>query len=231
MRETKSIRQWPVEDRPREKLIQFGVENLSNTELVAILLGSGTKDQSALELAKCVVQTCGGLCVMGRMTSGALSKLKGIGPAKSASLIAAFQLGARYSSAVQEEDIPVIRSPEDASRVFGARIRDLNHEVCKVILLNQANHAYMDFNISVGSLNASIVHPREVFKPAIDHLAAAIILMHNHPSGELIPSRQDIDVTEKIVETGRIIDIQLLDHIIVSRKGFVSLKQEGYIQN
>jgi len=228
--ETKtSIREWPADDRPREKLIRYGADALSNAELLAILMRSGYRDMSALSLGRHLLRSCGGIENMGRMTAGALSRQKGIGPAKAAGLVAAFQLGARYSEAVTIQIMPVVRGPKVISDIYGERLRLLTHEVCKVILMDQSNHAFKDFDISAGSLNSSVVHPREVFKPAIDHLAAAIILMHNHPSGELIPSREDVLITQKIRESGNIIGISLLDHIIVSRKGYLSMKEKGYI--
>jgi DNA repair protein RadC len=231
MRVTKTtMKQWPEDDRPREKLILRGAENLSHAELLAILLRAGTTRSSALDIAKQLLSDCNGLLQLGTMTTGALSKHHGVGPAKAATLSAAFQLGARFHEALQTNATPVINGPESAANAYGERMRLMNKEVCKVILLNRAHRAYRDINISVGSISASIVHPREVFKPAIDHLASAIILMHNHPSGELKPSKQDIEITRIIRQAGDILDIPLLDHIIIGHSGYLSLREQKYLE-
>jgi DNA repair protein RadC len=225
-----TMKHWPADDRPREKCIQQGAETLSNAELLAILLRSGTSRSSALDISKQLLADHGGLMQLGMMTTGALSKHHGMGPAKATTLAAAFQLGARFHEALQSNDTPVITGPESVANAYGDRMRLLRKEVCKVVLLNRAHRAYRDINISIGSISASIVHPREVFKPAIDHLASAIILMHNHPSGELKASRQDIDITKTIHQAGDILDIPLLDHVIIGHSGYLSLREEGYLE-
>jgi len=225
-----TIKQWPVDDRPREKCIQQGAETLSHAELLAILIRSGTKRSSALDIAKQLLAENDGLLQLGMMTTGALSKYHGVGPAKATTLTAAFQLGARFHEVLQTNEIPVITGPESIANAYGERMRLLQKEVCKVILLNRAHRAYRDINISIGSISASIVHPREVFKPAIDHLASAIILMHNHPSGELKASRQDIEITKTIYQAGEILDIPLLDHIIIGHSGYLSLREQGHME-
>ena len=231
MKATKTtMKQWPVDDRPREKCIQQGVETLSHAELLAILLRSGTKRSSALDIAKQLLEENDGLLQLGMMTTGALSKYHGVGPAKATTLTAAFQLGARFHEVLQTNENPVISGPESIANAYGERMRLMRKEVCKVILLNRAHRAYRDMNISVGSISASIVHPREVFKPAIDHLASAIILMHNHPSGELKASRQDIEITKIIYQAGEILDIPLLDHIIIGHSGYLSLREQGHME-
>jgi len=231
MRATKTtMKQWPADDRPREKCIQQGAETLSHAELLAILLRSGTRRYSALDIAKQLLSDNDGLLQLGMMTTGALSKYHGVGPAKATTLTAAFQLGARFHEVLQTNETPVITGPESVANAYGERMRLLQKEVCKVILLNRAHRAYRDMTISVGSISASIVHPREVFKPAIDHLASAIILMHNHPSGELKASRQDIEITKTIFQAGEILDIPLLDHVIIGHSGYLSLREQGYME-
>jgi len=225
-----TMKQWPVGDRPREKCIQQGAETLSHAELLAILLRSGTKRYSALDIAKQLLSDNNGLLQLGMMTTGALSKYHGVGPAKATTLTAAFQLGARFHEVLQTNETPVISGPESIANAYGERMRLMRKEVCKVILLNRAHRAYRDMNISIGSISASIVHPREVFKPAIDHLASAIILMHNHPSGELKASRQDIEITKIIYQAGKILDIPLLDHIIIGHSGYLSLREQGHME-
>ncbi|MEA3392124.1 MAG: DNA repair protein RadC [Candidatus Marinimicrobia bacterium] len=225
-----TIKQWPVDDRPREKCIQQGAETLSHAELLAILIRSGTKRSSALDIAKQLLAENDGLLQLGMMTTGALSKYHGMGPAKATTMAAAFQLGARFHEVLQTNETPVITGPESIANAYSERMRLLQKEVCKVILLNRAHRAYRDINISIGSISASIVHPREVFKPAIDHLASAIILMHNHPSGELKASRQDIEITKTIYQAGEILDIPLLDHIIIGHSGYLSLREQGHME-
>jgi len=225
-----TMKQWPAGDRPREKCIQQGAETLSHAELLAILLRSGTKRYSALDIAKQLLTDNDGLLQLGMMTTGALSKYHGVGPAKATTITAAFQLGARFHEVLQTNETPVITGPESIANAYGERMRLLQKEVCKVILLNRAHRAYRDINISIGSISASIVHPREVFKPAIDHLASAIILMHNHPSGELKASRQDIEITKTIYQAGEILDIPLLDHIIIGHSGYLSLREQGHME-
>ncbi len=231
MKATKTtMKQWPVDDRPREKCILHGAEALTHAELLAILLRSGTKRYSALGIAKQLLAENDGLLQLGMMTTAALSKYHGVGPAKATTLAAAFQLGARFHEVLQTKDTPVITGPESVANAYGERMRLMRKEVCKVILLNRAHRAYRDINVSIGSISASIVHPREVFKPAIDHLASAIILMHNHPSGELKASRQDIEITKTIHQAGEILDIPLLDHIIIGHSGYVSLREQGHME-
>jgi DNA repair protein RadC len=231
MGETKTtIKEWPEDERPREKLYSRGSDALSNAELLAILLRSGTAKQSALDIARQLLMEYKGLLQLGTMSTAALSKHYGVGPAKAATLSAAFQLGARFHESLQYNETPVITGPESAANAYGERLRLLSKETCKVILLNRAHRAFRDINISVGSISASIVHPREVFKPAIDHLASAILLMHNHPSGELKPSRQDIEITSSIRKAGEILDIPLLDHIIIGHSGYLSLREQGYME-
>ena len=231
MKATKTtMKQWPVDDRPRERCIQQGVETLSHAELLAILLRSGTKRSSALDIAKQLLEENDGLLQLGMMTTGALSKYHGVGPAKATTLKAAFQLGARFHEVLKTKETPVITGPESIANAYGERMRLLQKEVCKVILLNRAHRAYRDITISIGSISASIVHPREVFKQAIDHLASAIILMHNHPSGELKASRQDIEITKTIYQAGEILDIPLLDHIIIGHSGYLSLREQGHME-
>lgn len=225
-----TMKQWPEDDRPREKCIQQGAECLTHAELLAILLRSGTRNHSALDIAKQLLSENDGLLQLGMMTTGALSKYHGVGPAKATTLAAAFQLGARFHEVLQSKDTPIITGPESVANAYGERMRLMRKEVCKVVLLNRAHRAFRDINVSIGSISASIVHPREVYKPAIDHLASAIILMHNHPSGELKPSRQDIEITQTIQKAGMILDIPLLDHIIIGHSGYLSLKEQGHME-
>ncbi|MDD3806680.1 MAG: DNA repair protein RadC [Candidatus Marinimicrobia bacterium] len=217
-----SLHMWPTEDRPREKLEKYGADSLSDAELLAILLRSGTPSMNVVDLARKLLQENGGIAGLGRMSPRALQNVKGMGPAKVMTLIAAFQLGARFAATESINDCPQLTNPRNVAMRFGPALRLLNYEVFKVILLNSHNRIIRDIVISRGNLNASVVHPREIFKAAIDYLAAAIILIHNHPSGNPEPSREDIEITKKIVESGKIIGIPVLDHIIIADRDFTS---------
>lgn len=217
-----ALQAWPPEDRPREKLEKYGADSLSDTELVAILLRSGTATMNVVDLSRKILQENGGIAGLGRMSARSLQNIKGMGPAKVMTLIAAFQLGARFAATEAMNSQPQMTNPRSVALRFGPSLRLLNHEVFKVILLNSHNRIIRDLIISRGHLNASVVHPREIFKAAIDYLAAAVIIMHNHPSGNPEPSREDIEITRKIVESGKIIGIPVLDHIIIADRDFTS---------
>jgi DNA repair protein RadC len=222
---------WPEEDRPREKLEKYGADSLSDAELIAILIRSGTASLNVVDLSRKILNENGGISGLGRKTIRSLQNIKGMGPAKVATLIAAFQLGARFAASEALAEHPQMTNPRNVALRFGPSLRLLNHEVFKVILLNSHNRVIRDVLLSSGHLNASVVHPREIFKVAIDYLAAAVILMHNHPSGNPEPSREDIEITRKIVESGKIIGIPVLDHIIIADRDFTSLADRGLLGN
>ena len=229
MRVTKTtMKEWPADDRPREKCIQQGAETLSNAELLAILLRSGTSRYSALDISKQLLSDNGGLLQLGMMTTGALSKHHGMGPAKASTLTAAFQLGARFHEAMLSNDMPVITGPESVANAYGDRMRLLQKEVCKVILLNRAHRAFRDINVSVGSISASIVHPREVFKAALMESSASVIISHNHPSGDTTPSKEDLNITIRIGIALNCIGVTVHDHVIVG-DGYCSMESSGYL--
>jgi len=220
---------WPKEDRPREKLEKYGADSLSDAELIALLIRSGTPTLNAVDLSRKILQENGGIAGLGRMSAKSLQNIKGMGPAKVMTLIAAFQLGARFAATEAMNSKSQMTNPRNVAMRFGPPLRLLNYEVFKVILLNSHNRIIRDIVISRGHLNASVVHPREIFKAAIDYLAAAVILMHNHPSGNPEPSREDIEITRKIVESGKIIGIPVLDHIIIADRDFTSFADRKLI--
>lgn len=222
------IKDWPEGERPREKLLNHGPETLSDAELLAILIGSGIGKTTALDLGKNLLIEHRSLRGLARTSPSDLRKVRGIGRARSVELVAAFEL-ARRLQAEREERLATLRSPEDVASLFVPKLRDLKREVFYVILLNSANGLLKEVKISEGHLNASVVHPREVFKAAVDELAASVILVHNHPSGNPEPSAEDINVTKQIVEAGRVMSIEVLDHIIVAGNGFLSMAERGFV--
>jgi DNA repair protein RadC len=222
------LRQLPKEERPRERLLRHGPEALSNAELLAILLRTGTANESAVKLAGKVLAACGGLRHLTDMTVEQLTAIKGIGPAKALQLKAGIELGRRLSRS-RLDDAPQIRSPRDAAELVRDELRFLTKEHFIVLFLNTKNRVIGKETLSIGSLNASIVHPREVFRSAIQRNSASIICAHNHPSGDPTPSPEDIDVTRRLAEAGRLIGIELLDHIIIADQTHVSLKELGHV--
>jgi len=223
------ISSWPPEERPREKMSRYGAQNLSDAELLAILLRTGRRDLTALDLARSVLTEVGGLAQLGRMSTAGLQRIKGIGEAKAVTIAAAFRLGSRFLESNAAKTAVRVSSADDVFKHFGPSLKLLNHEVFKILLLNTNNAVIRDIVISSGHLNASVVHAREIFKAAVDHLAASVILIHNHPSGNPKPSSQDISVTEKICESGKIIGIPVLDHVIIADNSYFSFADSAMI--
>jgi DNA repair protein RadC len=222
------IRDVPHDDRPRERLLSDGPQSLSNQELLAILLRTGTKDYSVLELAQRLLTHFEGLRLLKDATIEEMTSIKGVGQAKAIQIIAALELGRRIHR-LQYEDRYIIRSPEDGAKYLMEDLRFLSQEHFVCLYLNTKNQVIHKKTVFIGSLNASIVHPREVYKEAIKRSAASIICAHNHPSGDPTPSREDIEVTRRLAECGRVIGIELLDHLIIGDKSYVSLKEKGYV--
>ena len=223
------IRDVPLSERPRERLIHEGREYLSNQELLAIILRTGSKQESVLQLAQRVLHHFDGMQLLKDATIEELIEIKGIGTAKAVEICAALELGRRISR-IQTEERYIIRSPEDVSRYVMEDMRFLTQEHFVCLYLNTKNHVIHRQTIFVGSLNASIVHPRVVFKEALRRSAASLIALHNHPSGDPSPSQEDINVTKRLHESGKVLGIQLLDHIIIGDRKFVSLKEKGYLE-
>jgi DNA repair protein RadC len=219
---------WPRDDRPREKLIRKGVHTLSDVELMALILRTGSGEQTAIDLARTLFARDRSLRRIGTRTPGELMRLRGIGPAKAVELLAAFELG-RRAQAEQEEARPLLRSPDDVAKRMIPLLRDRKTEVFYVLILDAKNALTIDIELSVGTLNASLVHPREVFKAAIDNSAASIIVVHNHPSGNPEPSTEDIEITRQLAEAGRIIGIPLHDHLIVAGEFYTSHAERGLL--
>lgn len=223
-----TIKDLPLDERPREKLLANGATVLSNAELLAILLRSGTKRDSALRLAEQLLINHGGISGLGGLAPQDLSKLKGIGNAKAVTIAAAVELGKRMSTTLGDRR-SIIRSPQDVANLMMPRLRYENKEKFVVVLLSTKNHVLAAPTVSVGTLNASLVHPRDLFREAIKYCAASVILVHNHPSGDPSPSQEDIALTGKLIEAGLLLDISVIDHVIIGDGKYVSLKEKEII--
>lgn len=228
MEENIIIKELPVNERPRERLLRYGPECLSNTELIAIILRTGHKKENILNLSSRIIKEAGGFNKLLSCTKEDFLKLKGIGEAKAAQLIALGEISKRFKSYKAGEEYK-ISSPKDAAFYVMEEMRCLEQEILKVVMLNVKNKVIFEKNVSIGSINSSIVHPREIFKEAILKNSASIIIFHNHPSGDPWPSKEDINVTIRIKESGKILGIQLLDHIIIGNRKFISLKEHNLL--
>ncbi|MDT8322937.1 MAG: DNA repair protein RadC [Bacteroidota bacterium] len=224
-----SMKQWPLQERPREKLLARGSEALSDAEILAILLNSGTGGRSAMDIARGLVQRYESLRMLARRPVSELCGIPGIGIARAVTLQAAFELGRRYAAAPDAVE-DVIGGPEDIASKYIPRLRDLQRERFMVLLLDNAGHIIKECVVSEGIVNASLVHPREVFHAAVTELASSVILLHNHPSGVREASREDHLVTRQLVEAGRLMDIPVHDHIIVCGNAYVSFAEEGWLE-
>jgi DNA repair protein RadC len=209
-------------------MLHGGANGLSDAELLALVLRTGGGGRTALDLARGLMGGERTLRDIGTMTAGELMRVRGIGAAKAAELLAAFEIG-RRAQAMRSPAPAVIRTPEDVARRMIPMLRDRPIEVFTVLVLDAKNAVKCDLELSSGTLNASLVHPREVFKAAIDRMAASVIVVHNHPSGNPEPSREDIEVTRQLAEAGRIVGIPLHDHIIVAGDRYTSLAERGLL--
>lgn len=226
---TVRVKELPLDDRPREKLLLRGAQNLSDAELLAILLRTGKKGKSVIQLAQELITVSGNLSQLATKSSGALEKFDGIGKDKAATLLAAFELSRRITMQARWFSEKSITSPEDVAILFSPLLRDENREHFLIVCLNTANKIIRYEVLSIGNLDTSIVHPREVFRIAIDNNAKSIILVHNHPSGNAEASKADIAVTKRLVEAGKILDIKIFDHIIIAGEKYLSFVEQRYI--
>ena len=219
----------PLNERPMEKLLQFGVESLSNEELLAILLRTGTKGENVIALSRRLLIELDGLDGLLNVSFEEASKIKGIKKVKACQIISMMELVNRVRTLKSKNENLKISSPKDVSALLINEMSNLKQEVFKLILLNTKNVVIGTKDVFKGTLNSSIVHPREVFKEAIQRGSANIIVCHNHPSGDPTPSKEDIDITLRRKECGKIMGIGLLDHIIIGNNKYVSLKEKGII--
>lgn len=220
------VKDLPLDDRPREKMFLRGLQSLSDAELLAILLRTGYKGNTVVDLSRSLLLKYGNLSRMASLSAEALVKDKGIKRDKAAALLAAFEISRRIASQNKTIFDTRITSPNDLAGIFIPMLRDEVKEVFMVVCLNSANKIVKYDRVSVGSLNCSIVHAREIFKVAIENNSANIILVHNHPSGNTEPSNEDIAVTRKLVEAGKILDIQVFDHLIVAGNSYLSFVEK-----
>jgi len=223
-----SIREWAIEDRPREKMVKNGAETLSNAELLAILLGSGSQDESAVDLAKRILNLAGNnLNELGKISIGTLcAQFKGVGPVKAVTIAAALELGKRRRSAEAIKRAQITNS-RDIYELFHARLIDLCHEECWILLMNNQHRIIDTLRISHGGVSETTVDPKIVLKYTLEKLASALVLCHNHPSGNPTPSPCDDKITLKIKMACLNMDIQLTDHVIISDSGYYSYADEG----
>jgi DNA repair protein RadC len=224
-----SIKNWAADDRPREKLLSKGAAVLSNSELIAILINNGSKDKSAVDLAKEVLRLgSDNLNELGKLTLKDFQKIKGIGIAKAIAIAAALELGRRRQAATTLNK-PVIQSSKDIAQYLKALLKDFTYEVFAVLFLNQANKINHFEIISRGGITGTVADPRIILRKALEEDATSIVLSHNHPSGSLKPSKADEVLTQKIKEAAKYFDIKVIDHIIVSEEGFYSFADEGIL--
>ena len=223
------ITDWAVGDRPRERLCSKGSSSLSDAELLAILIGSGTKNASAVDIARELLAMAGNnLSELGRLTVTDIKKLKGIGHARAVTVIAALELGRRRKLA-EAIDNPQIKSSADVFNIFQPLMEDLSHEEFWILFLNRANRIINRMKISQGGVSGTVTDVRIIFKNAVECLASGIILCHNHPSGNNMPSDADIKITRKIKEAGELMDFQLLDHVIICGREYYSFADNGML--
>lgn len=222
-----SIKNIPCEDRPRERLAKLGAESLATAELIAVILGKGTKSTPILQLAHELLSHFGDLPAIHDATINELCQIKGIGPAKAIQLKASLALGLRAAKHTQNPRTK-IEHPFQAYELLREELQNEKREIFKVILQDTKGYLISHEIISIGTLSQTLVHPREVFYPAIRHKAATIILAHNHPSGDPTPSAQDFDLTNKLIVAAQCVQIPIVDHIIIGKDQYISLRQNGF---
>lgn len=216
----------PPEDRPRERLLASGVGALSSAELLAVLLRTGTRQSSVGDLAGRLLATFGSLRALSQAHPAELAREPGIGPAKASAVLAAFELGRRLQSAPPARRVS-IRTPADIAALLGPQMRHLDREHFRAVLLNTRHEVLDVIGVAIGGLDHAPIHPREVFKGAVRSSAAAVVLVHNHPSGNPDPSADDLRITGRLQEAGRVVGIEVLDHVIIGDGRYVSLRERG----
>jgi len=222
-----TIHDLPKEERPRERLVKFGEQALSAQELLQLILGRGVAGESVAVTAQKLLAQFGSLQKLAEASIEELSSIKGIGLAKAAQIKATFEISRRLSTQAPTYKSKELTDPEKVYRLIKSKLKDYHKEHFYIIVLNSRGHSIAE--VSVGSLNASVVHPREVFAEAIRNKAASVVFVHNHPSGDPEPSEDDLLLTKKLVESGKILGIEVFDHIIVAKDGFFSFKNKGII--
>lgn len=228
MEEKIKLMDLPKNERPREKLLRYGADTLSNGELLAIILRTGSNSENVINLSNRILSQCGGISGLVNSDINTLQNLKGIGEAKAAQLIALSEISKRFKSFKGGLEFKITQ-PQSAADFVMEDMRYLRKEYFKLIMLNTKNVVIGVKDISIGNLNSSIVHPREVFVEAIKNSCASIIFCHNHPSGDPTPSKEDINITNRLMECGKLLGIDVLDHIIIGNGTYISLKEKGLL--
>jgi DNA repair protein RadC len=223
------VHDLPLSERPRERLSRLGSEALSSQEILALILGRGTKGESVIVTAQKLLIRFGNLKNLASASIEELTQIKGIGPAKAAQIKATFELSKRLENSSSETTKITVKSPEDVVKTARNLLKGKKKEHFLVICLDTRNHLIKTSTVSIGSLDCSIVHPREVFKDAISSSAASVIFIHNHPSGDPTPSEDDIKMTKRLIEAGEIIGIEVLDHIIICDSEHLSMKAKNLV--
>jgi DNA repair protein RadC len=222
-----NIREMPTGERPRERLVEYGSKNLSNTELIAILLRTGSAGDNVISLSARLLARFGGLAELGKAAFAELCGERGLSEAKACQLLTALELGRRYISLAPEERI-IISTPQDAANLVTGEMGTLEQEHLRVILLNTRNEVLSTHEVYVGNVNSSMVRPAEVFRPAVRNNATSLIVIHNHPSGNPAPSDDDIAITADLVASGKLLGIEVLDHLVIgSGQRYVSMNESG----
>jgi len=227
MKKQFTVKDLPPEERPRERLKMLGPEALSSTELLAIIMSRGVSGESVVVTAQRLLKKYGDLKGIAAASVEELADIRGIGMAKACQIRAAFEMASRLANYAGDGGQPVIKTPEDVATLVGGRLRSKKKEYFLAILLDTKSRLIKVAEIAIGSLDTSIVHPREAFKEAISASAASLILVHNHPSGDTTPSEDDLLLTGRLAAAGRVIGIDVLDHIILAGNSFISLKRQG----
>jgi DNA repair protein RadC len=222
-----SIKDWPEDDRPREKLLRRGARELSDAELLAVVLRSGRRGESAVDQGRAMVAAFRDFRGLADATVGDLCKINGVGPAKAAQIMAILEIAKRYGEHEFRPGEP-FRGPADIYAHFCERLAAEKREHFFAVLLDNKHRKIRDVPVSLGSLTSSIVHPRDVFEPVVRESAAAVVFVHNHPSGDPTPSKEDLEITRRLREVGEVMGVRVLDHIVIGKGRYVSFVNDGY---
>jgi DNA repair protein RadC len=229
MKDSFTVRDLPLSERPRERLLKLGSEALSAQEILALILGRGIKGESVMVTSQKLLSRFGNLKGIANASVEELSEIKGVGLAKAAQIKAALELSKRLEGDAGEKQKPVVKSPEDVVNIVKSQLKGKKKEHFLVLCLDTRNRVINCRPVSIGSLDTSIVHPREVFKEAVSSSAASVIFVHNHPSGDPEPSKEDVELTKRLVKAGEIIGVDVLDHIVVCDRSYLSLKASNLL--
>jgi DNA repair protein RadC len=229
MKDSFTVRDLPLSERPRERLLKLGSEALSAQEILALILGRGIKGESVMVTSQKLLSRFGNLRGIANASVEELSEIRGVGLAKAAQIKAALELSKRLEGDAGEQQKPMVKSPEDVVNIVKSQLKGKKKEHFLVLCLDTRNRVINCRPVSIGSLDTSIVHPREVFKEAVSSSAASVVFVHNHPSGDPEPSKEDVELTKRLVKAGEIIGIDVLDHIIVCDRSYLSLKAKNFL--